>query len=137
MTALSWLPPLADWRPRLRSLIDTPATAWTAGMALANTRLDFVRTNALDQAVRQALGGATPEGLATRPVRLAVLGSSTLAHLQPAIRVAGLRRNIHVEVYENDYGQYLQELSDPSSARMRSSRRWCCSHSTRPSCRRA
>ncbi len=85
-------------------------------MALANTRLDFVRTNALDQAVLKALDGALPNDLATRPVRLAILGSSTLAHLMPGIRVAGLRRNIHVTLYENDYGQYLQELTDPHSA---------------------
>jgi FkbH-like protein len=56
-----------------------------------------------------------PDGLATKPVRLAVLGSSTLTHLLPAIRVAGLRRSIWIDTYENDYGQYWQELSDPAS----------------------
>ncbi len=49
-------------------------------------------------------------------MRLAILGSSTLAHLNAAIRVAGLRRGIHITVYENDYGQYWQELTDPGSA---------------------
>ena len=53
--------------------------------------------------------------LATKKVRLAVLGSSTLTHLLPGIRVAGLRRGIWIDTYENDYGQYLQELSDPDS----------------------
>ncbi len=116
MTALSWLPPATDWRAELRTLVNNPATAWSAGTALANTRLDFVRTNGLDQAVTKALGTTIPDGLATKPVRLAVLGSSTLAHLQPAIRVAGLRRNLHITIYENDYGQYLQELADSDSA---------------------
>ena len=45
-----------------------------------------------------------------------MLGSSTLTHLLPAIRVAGMRRNLWIDTYENDYGQYRQELSDPSSA---------------------
>ena len=115
MTELSWLPPLTEWRPRLGALSENPDTAWAAGVALANTRLDFVRTDALDRAVQKALGDAIPDGLATKPVRLAMLGSSTLAHLKPGIRVAGLRRNIHITIYENDYGQYLQELSDTNS----------------------
>ena len=48
-------------------------------------------------------------------MRLAVLGSSTLTHLLPAIRVAGLRRGIWVDAYEMDYGQYLKERRDPES----------------------
>src|SRR6202171_4770862 len=55
-------------------------------------------------------------GLATKPVRLALLGSGTMAHLHAAIRVAGLRRGLWITLYENDYGQYWQELSDPGSA---------------------
>ena len=116
MTALSWLPDVVDWRPRLRAIISNPASAWQDAGSLANTRLDFVRTNALDQAVFGALDGMMPGGLATKPVRLAILGSATFAHLQPAIRVAGLRRNIHITIYENNYGQYIQELTDTQSA---------------------
>ncbi len=112
---LGWLPLPTEWRPQLRAIIDAPATAWPQAVALANTRLDFIRTNALDQAVLTALDGAIPGALAAPPVRLAVLGSSTLAHLLPGIRVAGLRRNIHITVHENEYGQYLQELTDPGS----------------------
>ncbi len=83
---------------------------------LANARLDFTRTNALDETLRRRMDGAVPAGTGTKPVRLAVLGSSTLAHLHASIRVAGLRRNIHVATYENDYGQYMQELLDEHSA---------------------
>jgi len=121
VTELHWLPTIADWRPRLRALgadpgkaVD-PGKAWDEAVALANGRINFVLTNALDEASRR-LFPTPPAGLATKPVRLAVLGSSTLTHLLPAIRVAGLRRGIWVEAYENDYGQYLQELSDPDSA---------------------
>ena len=45
----------------------------------------------------------------------AVLGSSTLTHLLPAIRVGGLRRGLFISTYEGNYGQYLQELADPNS----------------------
>ena len=119
MTELHWLPTIPDWRPRLRALGTTggsdPAKTWEEAVALANGRINFVLTNALDEAVRRTFP-EQPKGLATKPVRLAVLGSSTITHLLPAIRVAGLRRGIWVDTYETDYGQYLQELSDPSSA---------------------
>ena len=119
MTELHWLPTIPDWRPRLRALGTgsagaDPAAAWPEAVALANARLNFVLTNALDETVRRVFP-ARPEGLATKPVRLAVLGSATLTHLLPAIRVAGLRRGIWIDTYENDYGQYAQELSDPDS----------------------
>jgi len=110
-----WLPTIPDWRQRLRSLPDDPATAWDKAVALANARLNFVLTNALDETIRKVLP-SVPETLATKKVRLAVLGSSTLTHLLPAIRVGGLRRSIWIDTHENDYGQYLQELSDPGSA---------------------
>jgi FkbH-like protein len=113
-TDLHWLPVVPDWRQRLKSLASDPATAWEKAVILANARLNFVLTNALDETVRRILPEG-PSGLATKKVRLAVLGSSTLTHLLPAIRAAGLRRGIWVETYENDYGQYLQELSDADS----------------------
>ena len=115
MDQLRWLPMVQDFRPRLRALAEA-AEPWSAGVALANTRLDFIRTGALDETLRRALGEVVPADTATRPVRLALLGASTLAHLHSAIRVAGMRRNIFIKTYENDYGQYLQELLDPSSS---------------------
>ncbi len=114
MTDLHWLPTIPDWRPRLRALAADPAKAWDEAVALANGRINFVLTNALDEATRRVFPQA-PATLATKSVRLAVLGSSTVAHLLPAIRVAGLRRGIWIDTYEADYGQYLQELSDPES----------------------
>ena len=116
MTSLYWLPETSDWRERLRALGKGGAGAWDEAVALANTRLDFIRTNALDQTATAAFAGIPPKDLATKPIRLALLGSSTMAHLHAAIRVAGLRRGLWIEVYENDYGQYWQELTDESSA---------------------
>jgi FkbH-like protein len=115
MTELHWLPEIPDWRARLRGLASEPGTVWDNAVALAGARVNFVLTNALDETLRRLLSGP-PERLPTKPVRLAVLGSSTLTHLLPAIRVAGLRRNIWIDTYENDYCQYWQELSDPGSA---------------------
>ncbi|HJS86487.1 MAG TPA: HAD-IIIC family phosphatase [Acetobacteraceae bacterium] len=83
-------------------------------MELAGSRLDFVLTNALDEAVRRAFPRPPPD-IWGKPVRLALLGSATTAHLHPAIRVAGLRWGLWIETYENAYGQYRQELSDPES----------------------
>jgi FkbH-like protein len=114
MTDLHWLPAIPDWRTRLKALPADPATAWDTAVALANARLNFVLTNALDETVRRVFPSG-PATLATKKVCLAVLGSSTLTHLLPGIRAAGLRRGIWIDTYENDYGQYLQELTDPDS----------------------
>ena len=92
-----------------------PEPRWEQAIALAGARLDFTLTNALDEAVRKRFA-SPPAGVIGKPIRLALLGSATMAHLHPAIRVAGLRRGLWVETYENEYGQYLQELSDPGSA---------------------
>ncbi|MEA2742673.1 MAG: hypothetical protein QOG25_1044 [Acetobacteraceae bacterium] len=114
MTDLHWLPTIPDWRQRLRALPSDPTNAWDNAVALANARLNFVLTNALDETIRRVLPTA-PDTLATKKVRLAVLGSSTLTQLLPGIRVAGLRRGIWIDTYENEYGQYLQELSEIDS----------------------
>jgi FkbH-like protein len=114
MTELVWLPEVPDWRPQVKSLPPDPETAWDRGVRLANARLDFVRTNMLDSAMRRVLDGKVPAA-AGKPVRLALLGSCTMAHLHAGIRVAGLRRGIAIEIYENHYGQYLQELTDRDS----------------------
>jgi FkbH-like protein len=118
MTQLHWLPEDPAWRARLKALrteARPPAEAWAEAMALANLRMDFVRTNALDQTVRALFDGKPPAGTGTKPIRLAMLGSCTMAHLHGAIRVAGLRRGIWIDIYENDYGQYMQELVDTDS----------------------
>jgi len=112
---LRWLPEDPEWRRRVRALSDAE-TIWCDCVALANYRLDFTKTGLLDETVRLRHKEAPPPKTGGKPVRLAILASSTVAHLHAGIRVAGLRRNIHIATYENDYGQYLQELLDPSSS---------------------
>jgi FkbH-like protein len=109
MQPLRWLPDRPDFRARLRGLT---GDFWAEAITLANSRLDFVRTNALDTVVRARYAASPP----VKPVRLAILGSSTLAHLHASIRVAGLRRGLWIETYETEYGQYWQELLDTGSA---------------------
>ncbi len=111
---LHWLPEPPNWRLDFRALMARDGDIWPDAVRLANARLDFTRTNALDELVRKRGNGAVPQ-TGTKPVRLAILGSSTMAHLHAGIRVAALRRNIAVSTYENEYGQYLQELHDRGS----------------------
>lgn len=113
-----WLVEPQDWNTRIKHIdaLEDPAEAWREITALANTRLDFIRTNRLDRSLRRLFNEAPPPGLTTKPIRLAVIGSSTLNHLAPAIRIAGARRGIWIQIHEGDYGQYFQELSDAGSA---------------------
>jgi FkbH-like protein len=114
--SLYWLLPDANFRSKLKQISSAGAEAWQAVIALANTRLDFTGTNALDAVIRKLFGAESPQGLATKEVRLAILSSSTTTHLLPAIRVAAARRGVYLTTYENDYGQYLAELANKHSA---------------------
>ena len=115
--ALAWLPAMEGWNRRLRALGSEPdaPSQWSRLQALANSRMDFVRTTALDRMLSRRIADDPPLGLQSKPIRLAVLGSSTISHLLPAIRVGGLRRGLWIKTYEPAYGQYLQELTDEKS----------------------
>ena len=116
MAELYWLPEISDWSARLKALDRAPAElVWPALVELGKSRLDLVKTERLARVLAR-LCGSPPAQIATPPVRLAVLGSSTLEHLLPGVRVAGLRRNIWIETYTGPYGQYAQELHDAGSA---------------------
>jgi FkbH-like protein len=116
---LYWLPARSEtWARDFRALAaeSEPADSWARLVALANYRLDFIQTRNLDSVLSKLHGAVPPAGLQTKPIRLAVLGSSTVTHLLPGIRIAALRRGIWLTTYETDYGQYLQELLDRGSA---------------------
>ncbi len=77
--------------------------------------MDFVRTASLDLTVQRYTrqhGG--PSDLPT--LKLALLGSSTLAHLHAGIRMSALRRGVSVHLYEGEYGMYRHEVLDASSS---------------------
>lgn len=107
---LHWLPQAVDFREQLASLRRLNGVeAWHAAVALAGHELDFVQTSMLDTVACKLFAESSDLPPARR---LAVLGSSTTAHLHPGIRVAGLRRGLRIATYESAYGQYRQELLD-------------------------
>ncbi|MGO8740685.1 HAD-IIIC family phosphatase [Rhodoblastus sp.] len=114
---LPWLPNDPDWREKLRQAetLGAAPEAWAMLVELASTRMDNVRTIQLDRRLQKTFRAGPPANAVGKPVRLAILGSSTLAHIVPAIRVAGLRRGLWVETYEAAYGQYWQEATNPAS----------------------
>jgi FkbH-like protein len=112
---MSWLPTAPDFRARLRAALDTakPEDRLQSFVSLAGYRLGFLETIQLDRACAQL---ALKEAPGFAPLRLAVLASSTVDHLLPAIRVAGLRRRLLIDAHCGAYGQYRQDLLDPASS---------------------
>jgi FkbH-like protein len=64
--------------------------------------------------VLPAAGDAKP-GWARRYLRIAVVGSHTTGQLVSILPVALARHGVAASVYESPYGQYEQEILDPSS----------------------
>ncbi len=114
MSAMDWLPAATDFRGRLKSALALPGQPerLEALHALAQHRLGFIETIQLDNAL-SACASETIAGFAR--IRLALLASSTIDHLLPGLRVAGLRRRFLFEIHAGSYGQYRQELLDPAS----------------------
>src|SRR5271155_3297018 len=93
---MDWLPIPQDFRSLLRQAVESPANRVEALAALAQYRLNFLETAQLDR----ALGPLCAESHAGfSDARLAVLASSTVDHLAGAMRVAGLRRRLLIDVH--------------------------------------
>jgi FkbH-like protein len=115
---LAWLPESQGWDDALEGVRDnnnSDIEKWNALVSLANFNINFIQTGKLDRSAQRIFSDGLPGTLEVKSIRLALLGSSTLRHLVPGIRVAGLRRGMWIEVYEAEYGQYRQELIDPDS----------------------
>jgi FkbH-like protein len=112
---MSWLPIAPDFRGDLRAAlgVDAPTDRLEGMASIAANRLGFLETIQLDGAFGR-LGLKEAPGFL--PIRLAVLASSTVDHLLPAIRVAGLRRRLLIDVHNGAYGQYRQDLLDPTAS---------------------
>ena len=111
MAVLPWLPSHIDPGGAIRALRALPAAdRLDAVVALCGHARDAVLTNRIDRLLAD-----TPRD-ALAPVRLALLGSHTLDHLSPAIRVAGAARGMDIAVHSGEYGQYRQDLlgGDPA-----------------------
>jgi FkbH-like protein len=111
---MSWLPVAADFRTDLAVALESPnPTICLERLAsLAQHRLGYLETLQLDRALNRL---TLESGSGFTAVRLAVLSSSTVDHLLPAIRVAGLRRRLMIDVRKGEYGQYRQNLFNPAS----------------------
>ena len=89
LTALDlyWLPAAEAWPERIKKLdkLEDRKAAWTELVASGQHAdgLHPHRTARSDAA--EAVCRCATAGLATKPVRLAVLGSSTVTHLHPAL----------------------------------------------------
>ena len=112
---MEWLPAPSDFRARLKTAAgtDAPDERLEQLARLAQYRLGFLETIQLDNALKQT---ASDSERGFRQIRLAILSSSTIDHLLPAIRVAGLRQRLRFEIYAGGYGQYRQEIMDQASA---------------------
>jgi FkbH-like protein len=114
---MSWLPVVPDWSEQLSAVEMTSELAtWKKLVALANARIGFAETLRLDRSLRRRFPNGAPAGLETRPIRLAVLSSSTVDHLFPGIRTGALRHGLWAELFTADYGQYFQALHDTASS---------------------
>jgi FkbH-like protein len=112
---MSWLPIAPGFRADLGMALESPnpMDSLERLTSLAQYRLGYLETLQMDR----ALGRLTLEpGSGFAEVRLAILASSTVDHLLPAIRVAGLRRRLMIDVHIGPYGQYRQVLLDPDSS---------------------
>ena len=111
---LYWLPDCPDWNDAI-SRLRSDESAWPELVRLARTRMDFVRTNQLDRLCLSLLSEQKVADSFPASIRLAVMGSSTVANLLPGLRIAALRHGLRLSTYVPAYGQYQQELLDPSS----------------------
>lgn len=113
---MNWLPVALDFRGDLRAALElhSPADRLEKLASLAQYRLDFQETLQLGQALDRLTSEKPTSSLYS--VRIAILASSTIGHLRPAVRIAGLRRGMLIDVYTCAYGQYRQDLLDSTSA---------------------
>jgi FkbH-like protein len=109
MPRLTWLPQDLNWKSSL-SQVPQGDRRWEKLQALANFDIDFVNTSLLDRRLM-----ASPPEIGPKPLRLALLSSSTVDQLLPSLRIAALRRGVRLDVQVPDYGQYRQALLDPES----------------------
>lgn len=111
---MDWLPSSQEFRARFAAIdVLTDVHGRLEGLAdLAKTKLSFLETVQIDSALSKTAPSEAPN---FDRIRLAVLAGSTVEHLLPSIRVAGLRHRLRIETYAAGYQQYRQELLDAMS----------------------
>lgn len=111
-----WLPPVdpTQWGNLIPALT-SHAAGWPDVVSAARQRLTFPQVERLSRLITKGFPDGLPKSLTTRPIRLAVLGSSTVEHLLPSIKVAAARHDLWVDTYVTPFGQYWQEIEQPNS----------------------
>src|SRR5262245_15485771 len=115
---ISGLPVPRNFREELQAAqsMILPAERLQRFSLLAQQQLGFLETiqlcHALDKLNLDVDHKAVPD---FSFLRLAILASSTVDHLVPGIRVAGLRRRLWIDVHVGGYGQYRQDLLEAAS----------------------
>lgn len=110
---MKWLPALEDFRTRLLcagTLADDLKLAELA--ALAASRLSYLEIARLDHEISKLAARSYP---GVERLRLGIVASSSVRHLLPAIRVAGLRHGLLVEIHVAGFDQLNQEVLDQHS----------------------
>jgi FkbH-like protein len=114
---LTWLPPVADADAEIAAAkaVEDPARRLTQLRALCGLRLDPLQTQKLARQIARTFS-ELPEVHGLTALRVAWLSSSTVQPLVGALKVAGLRWGLRLEVYVGSHGQYQQETLDPASS---------------------
>ncbi len=112
---IDWLPIHDDLGGAVRRILAGAPNEDRAGQLadLANHRLSFVDVIQLERALSR-VNGVQASGLTT--LKLGIVASATVEHLVPAIRVSGLRRRLLLNVCLGPFGQYRQQVLDPTSS---------------------
>lgn len=113
---MDWLPLPADFNRALLEIKsqEDPGEQIECMTRLASCQLTYLEAIQLDTAVRQIRSEPENDGLAV--VNVAIVGSSTFGHLLPGLRLAGLRHRLCINMFAGSFGQYRQELLQPSQA---------------------
>jgi len=83
---------------------------------IAKYDLDFTQITRVDRRLQEIIASHPDQVKGLQTVKIAILASSTVEHLQSAIRVSALRRGLIAQCYVAPYGQYHQELLNSNSS---------------------
>jgi FkbH-like protein len=115
---INWLPvPPKDWQEQLKATdketdIDLAVERlWS----LSRYALDNLQLNSLHRRLRSKIGTQYSSLKSFSSLRIALLSSSTIEHLIPAIEIAAFRRRILLQIYLAPFGQYRQDILNSQS----------------------
>ncbi|MFT0533497.1 HAD-IIIC family phosphatase [Castellaniella hirudinis] len=114
MLKFDWLPKSGTWSRDLNAVFTRQPPAWADLIRLANEDLDFIQIARFDKKLSAAFSHRAPDD-SPPAIKIALLGSATLEHLIPGLRVGAVRNGFWPEFYTPAYGQYVQETLDATS----------------------